>query len=106
MSFTIHRDPKPGLLHLVGDFTYGARPAFQEATQVDVGAAEPAEIHLDFAGVQYLGSSALGMLLQLRDQCEARGKKVILINLFTHAASLFRSAGFSKLFQILTTGLA
>jgi HptB-dependent secretion and biofilm anti anti-sigma factor len=55
---------------------------------------------VDFGRVDYLDSSALGMLLLLREKAEAAGKKVSLANLSGTVKQVLEIANFGKLFTI------
>ena len=48
------------------------------------------ELHLDFARVQYLGSSALGVLVALHRKIEAADGHLVLVNLAPDLVELFR----------------
>ena len=52
----------------------------------------------------YLDSSALGMLLLLRQKAETRHKPVVLLNSPPLILKLLRSVSFGKLFQIHSGG--
>ena len=104
MNLTIHKNPKPGSLRLEGEFSFPSHQAFQDATQELVDDPGLREIGLDLTGLSGLDSSALGMLLTLREKAEARQKQVILLNPPNHIARLLRSVSFGKLFQIRTGG--
>lgn len=54
---------------------------------------------VDLAGVDYMDSSALGMLLQLREQAD-KGQPVALINARSEVREILRIANFDKLFAI------
>ena len=104
MNLSIHRSPKPGSLRLEGVFSYPGHTAFQEATQELVDDPEVGEIRLDLSGISHLDSSALGMLLLLRQKAETRHKPVVLLNSPPLILKLLRSVSFGKLFQIQSGG--
>jgi anti-anti-sigma factor len=54
---------------------------------------------VDLAGTEYLDSSAMGMLLQLREY-NRQGEKVVLINGNQAVNDVLEIANFSKLFSI------
>ncbi len=58
------------------------------------------EIAINFKQVDYLDSSALGMLLLLREKSEAAGKSVSLIGLQGMVKQVLEIANFGKLFSI------
>jgi anti-anti-sigma factor len=62
-------------------------------------------IVIDFSGVEYLDSSALGMLLVLRDHVQASGKALSLSRPSSIAARTFDIAGFQGVFTIAGSSL-
>jgi anti-anti-sigma factor len=58
------------------------------------------EIEIDFQGVDYLDSSALGMLLMLRDKASGSGKDISLVGVKGSVRQVLEIANFSKLFKI------
>jgi anti-anti-sigma factor len=59
------------------------------------------EVHfvVDLSGVEYLDSSALGMLLQLREHGH-KGREVELVNGNQGVKEILRIANFEKLFKV------
>mgnify|MGYP000564831300 CR=1 FL=1 len=58
------------------------------------------EVVVDMREVEYLDSSALGMLLLLRDKGKAMGKPVSLANCAGTVRDVLRVANFDKLFAL------
>ncbi|MBU0752729.1 MAG: STAS domain-containing protein [Gammaproteobacteria bacterium] len=89
------------VLQLRGRFDFNAHREFRQA--IDAAVAEPTvkEVRVDLAGVDYLDSSALGMLLMLRDRCKGADKTVSLANCRGAVKQVLDIANFSKLFQIV-----
>ncbi len=58
------------------------------------------ELELDLANVDYLDSSALGMLLLLRERATAANKSIALANCRGIVAQVLEVANFNKLFTI------
>lgn len=66
------RDGK-AIIGLQGRFDFNAHREFRDV--VDQAMKDPAhEIHVDLGSVDYLDSSALGMLLMLRDKAKGGGQ--------------------------------
>lgn len=85
---------------LQGRFDFNAHREFREA--VDQAVKElPREIQVDLAGVDYLDSSALGMLLMLRDKAKNASKEIELANARGAVRQVIDIANFGKLFTLV-----
>jgi anti-anti-sigma factor len=93
------RDGKVAIV-LQGRFDFNAHREFRDA--VDQAIKETArEIQVDLGGVDYLDSSALGMLLMLRDKAKGAGKEVVLANACGSVKQVIDIANFGKLFSLV-----
>ena len=88
------------VLRLSARFDFSAFRSFRELYEPIVADSEVATIRLDFAGVEYLDSAALGMLLMLREKAEKLGKKVVLADCQGSVRQLLDVAHFGRLFEI------
>lgn len=87
------------VIGLQGRFDFNAHREFREA--VDQAIKETANpIQVDLGGVDYLDSSALGMLLMLRDKAKGAGKEVVLANARGAVKQVVDIANFGKLFAL------
>lgn len=87
------------VIALQGRFDFNAHREFREA--VDQAVKESAgTIQVDLASVDYLDSSALGMLLMLRDKAKGAGKEVALANARGSVKQVIDIANFGKLFTL------
>lgn len=87
------------VVRLQGRFDFNAHRDFREA--IDAALASPAKsIAVDFGGVEYLDSSALGMLLMLRDRAKGIAREVTLTNCRGAVKQILDIANFGKLFSI------
>lgn len=100
MQATISKDGGKAVITLTGRFDFNTHRDFRAAYEPLV--ADPAlrEVTVDFAGVDYLDSSALGMLLMLRDKLTGAGKEVGLGNVRGTVKQVLDIANFGKLFRI------
>jgi anti-anti-sigma factor len=57
-------------------------------------------VDVDLGEVAYLDSSALGMLLMLRDKAKSAGREVRLVNARGSVRQVLEIANFGKLFAI------
>jgi anti-anti-sigma factor len=87
------------VIALQGRFDFNAHREFREA--VDQAVKESAGgIQVDLGSVDYLDSSALGMLLMLRDKAKGAGKDVVLANARGSVKQVIDIANFGKLFAL------
>jgi HptB-dependent secretion and biofilm anti anti-sigma factor len=100
MLITQKFDTHVARLSLEGRFDFHSHRDFRTAYDGVLTKAEIRDIVIDFAQVDYLDSSALGMLLLLREKAEAVGKKVRLANLTGAVKQVLEIANFGKLFAI------
>ncbi|MFN3594311.1 MAG: STAS domain-containing protein [Thiobacillaceae bacterium] len=88
------------VMSLAGTFDFNAHRDFRQAYEELLEAQGVRSLELDFARVDYVDSSALGMLLILRDKAEARGKQVILSRPRGTVRQVLEIANFGKLFPL------
>lgn len=88
------------ILRLSGRFDFKAHREFREAVDAVLAQAGNRSVQVDLADVAYLDSSALGMLLMLRDKAKANNKDVALIGVKGSVRQVLDIANFSKLFPI------
>lgn len=88
------------VIRLQGRFDFNSHREFRDA--IDAALKESAkEVTVDLGGVDYLDSSALGMLLMLRDKVRSVDKSVSLSNCRGAVKQVLDIANFSKLFTIV-----
>jgi len=64
-----------------------------------------AEPHvLDLAGLQYISSAGLGVLLKTQKRAMAKGRGLRLVNVRGHIHDIFKYAGFDRIFEIVRDG--
>lgn len=86
-------------IRLQGRFDFNSHRDFREA--VDAALASPASvITVDMTDVEYLDSSALGMLLMLRDRAKGFAREVKLAGCRGTVRQILDIANFGKLFSI------
>lgn len=99
-SLTLRSTAPTATLELSGRFDYKARKDLKEAY---AGLLEDGSIrHLDIVlqGVDYVDSSALGILLLLKERFDEAGKTVALLRPAGTVAQVLEVANFGKLFEI------
>ncbi|MBS1210745.1 MAG: sulfate transporter/antisigma-factor antagonist [Proteobacteria bacterium] len=88
------------VLHLAGRFDFKAHREFRDAVDSLLTQAGAKPLQVDLGEVSYLDSSALGMLLMLRDKAKAANKDVALVGVKGSVRQVLDIANFSKLFAI------
>ncbi|MSQ58476.1 MAG: anti-sigma factor antagonist [Betaproteobacteria bacterium] len=87
-------------IKLNGRFDFSAHRAFRDAYSPGIDATDVRQIDIDLAQVDYLDSSALGMLLMLREKAQAASKGIKLTNCKGSVRQVLDIANFSKLFEM------
>ncbi|MDD2740832.1 MAG: STAS domain-containing protein [Rhodocyclaceae bacterium] len=100
MQATVTKDSTKATLKLNGRFDFNTHRDFRAAYEPLLADASVKSIAVDFAGVDYLDSSALGMLLMLRDKMSGVSKDVSLIGVQGNVKQVLDIANFGKLFRI------
>ncbi|MDP2433596.1 MAG: STAS domain-containing protein [Pseudomonadota bacterium] len=87
-------------LKLGGRFDFHSHRDFRAAYEKVLETGAVREIIIHFGEVDYLDSSALGMLLLLREKAEGTGKNVVLAGLHGTVKQVLDIANFGKLFSV------
>ena len=93
-------DGKVGKMMLIGSFDFNLHREFRQASQELLDNSEVQEIEIDFDQVPFLDSSALGMLLLLKERAAGLKKTMTLINCREAVMQVFHIASFNKMFTI------
>lgn len=88
-------------LSLNGRFDFNVHRDFKEAYMSALNDAEVQSISINLAKVEYLDSSALGMLLMLRERVQTANKQISLTNPNETVMKILDIANFKKLFTIV-----
>ena len=86
------------VLKLRGNFDFKFFQEFRRLYEPALKNAEICTIEIDLHGVEYIDSSALGMLLQLREK--AAHKKIILSHCPDAVRQVLEVANFNRLFEL------
>ncbi len=89
------------VIRLGGRFDFNAHREFREAVDSALGGQGVREVQVDLGQVAYLDSSALGMLLMLRDKAKAANKPVALSGVRGSVKQVLDIANFGKLFSFV-----
>ena len=100
MQATVTKDGAKALITLAGRFDFNTHREFRGAYEPLMAEAGIKSVVVDFTNVDYLDSSALGMLLMLRDKMGGVGKEISLSCVRGNVKQVLDIANFGKLFQI------
>jgi anti-anti-sigma factor len=100
MHITSAEDNGRLVLKLNGRFDFHSHRDFRAAYEQALESKQAKTVEVNFDGVDYLDSSALGMLLLLREKADASGKQIVLAGLRGTVKQVLDVANFGKLFTI------
>ncbi|HED18009.1 MAG TPA: anti-sigma factor antagonist [Gammaproteobacteria bacterium] len=98
ISSNISSDGNQGTIVVSGRFDFSIHKEFRDTYQSTRGTGMRFEI--DLSSVDYMDSSALGMLLLLREHAGGDKADVLLRNPSSTVERILRIANFGKLFEI------
>ncbi|GAA5786746.1 STAS domain-containing protein [Chitiniphilus shinanonensis] len=98
MQATLLLNPPVARVQIHGHFTFEGHRQFKEATTAALAESGIETVEIDFAGVDYLDSAALGMLLLLNER--AGGRRIVLRHAGGTVRSVLDIANFGKIFEI------
>jgi len=87
-------------ISLGGRFDFNAHREFKESYTALLSDAAIQSIDVNLSGVDYLDSSALGMLLMFRERAQEANKQISLRNPNETVVKILDIANFKKLFTI------
>ena len=100
MEINVHLSEGAARVALNGRFDFSCHREFRSACDGALGHSGAGAIEVDFRRVEYLDSSALGMLLQLRERAQASSRAVRLVNCTGVVSDVLQVANFGKLFTM------
>lgn len=100
MQAIVSKEAGKAVIKLSGRFDFNTHREFRAAYEPLISDAETRSVIVDFAAVDYLDSSALGMLLMLRDKLGGASKEVGLSGVKGNVKQVLDIANFGKLFPI------
>lgn len=82
-------------------FDFESHKDFRQAVK-DVMSKNPHGVQLNFGEVEYLDSSALGMLMLAKHESDAKGASIVISNLDNgHARKVLELVKFDQIFQFV-----
>lgn len=100
MQVTQRVNGEAAVLTLSGRFDFNAHRDFREGYESLLQNSAVNALDVDMGAVEYLDSSALGMLLLLKDRATARNVKLALTRTSGNVRQILEIANFNKLFSI------
>ncbi len=100
MHITVQTRGDTARLVLQGRFDFNAHHEFRHACEEALAVGEGREIEVDLDRVEYLDSSALGMLLLLREKAHNTARTLALVNCRGLVRQVLEVAKFERLFTI------
>jgi anti-anti-sigma factor len=89
-----------GVISLEGRFDFTSHREFREGYEHLLGAGGLKEVDIDLNKVSHMDSSALGMLLLVRERTDAIKCELALVNCSPSVRKVLEIANFQKLFRI------
>jgi anti-anti-sigma factor len=102
MTATVHHQIAAGraTLAVAGRFDFSIHRDFRHSYEEILAAAGVRQLDVDLSGVEYIDSSALGMLLLLREKAGGRNIEIRLANASGPVRQVLEVANFGRLFEI------
>ncbi|MCX7207211.1 MAG: STAS domain-containing protein [Proteobacteria bacterium] len=100
MTPTVQIEGDVGRVVLSGQFDFSAHREFRQVCETLISNPSIKEVLVDFQNVNYLDSSALGMLLLLKEKIGAASKSLALVNCRESVKQVLDIACFGKIFVI------
>ena len=100
MDASVKAGNNAAVIELAGRFDFNSHREFRDAVDQALADKKGSQISVDLNAVTYLDSSALGMLLMLRDKAKAENREVELAGAQGSVKQVLEIANFGKLFSI------
>lgn len=100
MNIDTQIDGSTARLLLSGRFDFSSHGLFNQSIDPPLADGRITELVLDFEQVKYIDSSALGMLLLLKERANGASKSIVLVNCKGAVAQVFELANLGRLFTI------
>jgi HptB-dependent secretion and biofilm anti anti-sigma factor len=100
MGISVTVSGNTAVINMTGRFDFNVQRDFKSAYDPYLSNAAVGAIEVNLAGVDYLDSSALGMLLMLRERASSSSKSLKLCRPGAGVSQILEIANFSKLFNI------
>ncbi|MBF0177418.1 MAG: STAS domain-containing protein [Magnetococcales bacterium] len=101
-TITVNRSDTETAISIKGRFNFEMHSQFRTAYQneIDGSVNKHRKFVIDLTGTEYIDSSALGMLLLLREEAGANEADIEIVNARPEIRKILETANFQRLFKI------
>ncbi len=101
-SISVSRDDNETVINIKGRFNFEMHSQFRAAYQGDTsGGSKGRRFVINLTGTEYIDSSALGMLLLLREEAGTNESDIEITNARPEIRKILETANFQRLFKIV-----
>ena len=100
MNANFTTDSETAVIRLSGRFDFSRHREFRNCYEAALNEPTLRRIEVDLRGVDFLDSSALGMLLLLKERADARGLPITLLNCTGVVREILDVANFGTMFTL------
>jgi anti-anti-sigma factor len=100
MQINVNLQGGKAVIVLNGRFDFSTHSEFSSCYSAAIATGSVNEVHVDLGKVDYLDSSALGMLLLLSERAKIANKSVALLNPNEMVAQVLARVRFDRIFSI------
>ncbi|MBF0371286.1 MAG: STAS domain-containing protein [Magnetococcales bacterium] len=101
-TISVNRGDSETVISIKGRFNFEMHSQFRSAYQEETeGGAKGRKFVIDLTGTEYIDSSALGMLLLLREEAGTNEANIEITNARPEIRKILETANFQRLFKIL-----
>ncbi|MEO5377730.1 MAG: STAS domain-containing protein [Magnetococcus sp. DMHC-6] len=102
-TISVNRGQNETVISIKGRFNFEMHSQFRSAYQeeTDSGNNRGRKFIIDLTGTEYIDSSALGMLLLLREEAGTNDSNIEIINARPEIRKILETANFQRLFKIV-----
>jgi anti-anti-sigma factor len=100
MRASLRREGDTAVIRLRGRFDFAGHREFKRCYEGALNQPSVQQIDIDLRSVEYLDSSALGMLLLLREKAESRNMPIVLLHSSGIVREILDVASFDTMFAM------
>lgn len=100
-TITVSHSEDKTTISIKGRFNFEMHSQFRTAYQSEAGDKKKKRYVIDLTGTEYIDSSALGMLLLLREEAGGNEADIEIVNARPEIRKILETANFQRLFKIV-----